>query len=1052
MKRSILIGFACVLLSSVNLTLQAQDRTVTGKVTSAEDGTAIPGVNIVIKGTTVGTATDIKGQYSLAVPESATLVFSFIGLTTEEIAVGNRYIIDVAMRSDIKSLSEVVVTALGIESQKRALGTSVTELAASKIENTRQTNVVNAFSGKVAGVRVQGSNGMVGASSAIFIRGFTTFTGSNQPLFVVDGIPIDNGGGANNLQSGVSNSNRAIDLNPDDIETMTVLKGPAAAVLYGSRAAAGAIIITTKKGKENKKATVDFTSNYNVVEVNKLPDFQNTYGQGSNGLYNPASLDSWGPKIEGQEVINYLGEKETLKAYPNNLKDFFKKGYNFQNSLSFSGGNDKSTYIFSYSNLQEEGIIKNNKLVRNTFKIAATTKLTSKLSAGASATYFNTVSQRTPIGNQQSNPLFRAYFLPRSYNLQGYPYKNTDGSQTYYDTAVDNPYWTVENNMYKDRLDRILANADFKYTFTDWLSASYKIGTDAYILNINAIDAIGTKGNLYSSSSRKGGVFDGNFFNQQTSSYLNITATKNITENIGLSAIVGNEVSVNYTRDQYVSGVEASAPGFGQITSTASYTPYSDITKSRLIGIYGQLEGSFKDYLFLTLTGRNDWSSTFAKGKRSFFYPSAATSFVFSDAIPVFKGSPILTYGKIRANIAQVGRQATAYSTDTYFAKANPSNGYGPNLQFPFRSAQAYSLSNTAGNPDLGPEFTTTREVGTELRFLNNRISLDVAYFNTKSTDIIVNAPLSAASSFTSITRNAGELKSEGWEVALGWTPIKTSEGFTWNIDANWTRIRTTVLKIDPFVSSIFLGGFTSPQTQLQANQPYGVIVGNPLNRDENGNLLITATGTSAGQVTTNSNKVDVIGNPNPDWTGGLTNTFSYKGLSLSFLLDFRKGGDIISRNIRDVRFRGVVKETGDRERTYIIPGVLRDPNNNADGTPKALLNADGQPVPNNIEISAQQYWTSLYNTQGEAIVFDASWIRLRELSVSYSLPKSLLEKTPFGRLELTATGRNLFLYAPNYPHFDPEVNSQGASNSQGFEFNTLPQTRTYGILLRATF
>jgi TonB-linked SusC/RagA family outer membrane protein len=1046
MKKSLLTCFAL----AVAFYSFAQERIVTGKVTSTEDGSALPGVNVILKGTTTGTATDADGKYSLPVEGSgAVLTFSFIGLESKEIPVGDRTILDVTLAMDITQLSEVVVTALGIESEKRSIGTSIGQVTAGQIADTRQTNVVNSLTAKVAGVRVQGSSGMVGASSSIFIRGFTSFTQSNQPLFVVDGIPIDNGGGGNNLQTGVTNSNRAIDLNPDDIESMSILKGPAAAVLYGSRAVSGAIIITTKKGSNRQKNTVNFTSNYNIVEVNKLPDYQNTYGQGNNGLFDPSAFDSWGPKIEGQTVTNYLGQPETLTAYPNNVKDLFKKGSNFQNSISFSGGSEKSNFIFSYSNLKEDGILKNNHLNRNTFRVTANTQLTKKLSAGASATYFNTASQRTPIGNQQSNPLFRGYFLPRSYNLANYPYKNPNGTQSYFDTSTDNPLWSIENNTYKDRVDRIMANFNIGYDFTDWLTLNYKLGTDAYIQNIKAIDGIGTIGNGYTSSAQTGGTQDQNYYVQQTSSYLNLTANKTFGD-FTTSFLLGNEINQSYTRDQGVTAVGASVNGFQQVTSYTTYTPFNRINKRRLVGIYGQATVGYKNFAFITVTGRNDWSSTFAKGKNSFFYPSVNGSFIFSDAFPVIKENNFFTFGKLRASVAKVGREATLYATDTYFGKSNPNNGFGPQIVFPFRTQQGYSLSNDAGNPNITPEFTTSSEIGTELRFLQDKISLDFAYFNTHSTNIILSAPTSVTSGFATQTRNAGELKTNGFEVTLGITPVKTAN-FSWDISANWSRIRNNVIKIDPLVTAIFLGGFTTPQTQLQAGQPYGVIVGNPLNRDANGNLLITSVGAGAGQPTTNTAAINVIGNPNPDWTGGITNTFNYKGFSLSFLIDVRKGGDIISRNIRDLRFRGVVKETEDRDKTFIMDGVLRDPVNNADGSARALLDGEGNPITNTIQLTAQQYWTSLYNTQGEAIVFDASWLRLRELSLSYSIPKTLLSKTPFGSAQLVLTGRNLFLYAPNYPHLDPEVNTQGVSNSQGLEYNTLPQTRTYGVLLRVT-
>jgi TonB-linked SusC/RagA family outer membrane protein len=1034
---------------AVALISYAQQRTVTGKVSSTEDGTPLPGVNVILKGTTTGTATDSDGKFAVEIPASGgSLVFSFIGLESKEIEIGDRSIVDVSLALDITQLSEVVVTALGIESQKRSIGTSVSQLSSDKIADTRQTNIVNALTGKVAGVRIQGSSGMVGASSSIFIRGFTSFTQSNQPLFVVDGIPIDNTGGGNSLQTGVTNSNRAIDINPDDIESMSVLKGPAAAVLYGSRAVAGAIIITTKKGKSNQKNTVSFTTNYNVVEVNKLPSYQNTYGQGNSGMFDPTAFDSWGPKITGQTVKNYLGQDEVLTAYPNNVKDLFKKGSNVQNSISFSGGNDKSNFVFSYSNLGEDGILKNNELKRNTFRVTGNNQLTKKLNVGASATYFNTRSQRTPIGNQQSNPLFRGYFLPRSYNLANYPYQNPNGTQSYFDTSTDNPLWTIQNNTYKDRVDRILANFNVGYDFTDWLSLNYRLGTDAYLQNIKAVDAVGTIGNGYTASSSTGGTQDENYYVQQTSSYLNLTADKKFGD-FSTNILLGNEVNQSYSRDQGVIGSGAAVNGFEQITSYTTYTPFNSLSKRRLIGVYGQATVGYKDFAFVTVTGRNDWSSTFAKGKNSFFYPSVNASFIFSDAIPSLKSS-IFTSGKLRASTVKVGREAPVYATDTYFGKGAPSNGFGPQLLFPFRNQQGYTLSNTAGNPNLTPEFTTSSEIGTELAFWENKVTLEAVYFQTHTTDIILSAPTSVTSGFSTQQRNAGELKTNGIELTLGVTPIR-SGNFSWNINANWTRIRNNVIKIDPLVNAIFLGGFTTPQTQLQSGQPYGVIVGNGFNRDDNGNLLITSVGSGAGQPTTNTSVVKVIGNPNPDWTAGITNTFNFKGFALSFLVDIRKGGDIISRNIRDLRFRGVTKETANRDQTYVVEGVLRDPVNNADGSARALLDAEGKTVPNTIALTAQQYWTSLYNTQGEAIVFDASWLRLRELSLSYSLPKSLLSKTPFGSASLVLTGRNLFLYAPNYPHLDPEVNTQGVSNSQGFEYNTLPQTRTYGVLLRLT-
>ena len=1046
MKDFLLLSFSFVLVLNV---AQAQERTVSGKVTSSEDGSVLPGVNVVLKGTTNGTVSDSNGSFKLSIPGGdGTLIFSFIGFLTQEVSVGDRSVVDVSMGPDVTQLSEVVVTAFGIESEKRALGTSIAQLNADKFADTRQTNIVNSLTAKVAGVRISSTNGMVGSSSSIFIRGMTSFTQSNQPLFVVDGIPIDNTGGGNALQTGVSNSNRAIDLNPDDIESMSILKGPAAAVLYGSRAVSGAIIITTKKGSNKSKNTVEFTSNFNVVEANKLPSYQNTYAQGDNGVYNPTSLNSWGPKATGQTVTNYLGGPETLKIYPNNVHDIFKQGSTVQNSINFKGGSDKANFIFSYSNLKEDGILKNNNLERNTFKLAGNSQLTKKLSIGASATYFNTVSHRTAQGNQLSNPLFRGWFLPRSYNLGNYPYQLPNGSQSYYD-AVDNPLWTIDNNTYKDRVDRVLANFNVGYDITDWLNVNYKLGTDFYTQNIKAVDAIGALGTAYTGANQTGGTQDENYYNQVTSSYLNITAKKNFGD-FSTNFLLGNEITQTYTRDQGTIATGAAVNGFPQISSYTTYTPFNTETKRRLIGVYLQATVGYKNWLYMTLTGRNDWSSTFAPGKNSYFYPSVTTSFVFSDAFPALKDNSWFSFGKIRANIVKVGREAALYNTDTYFGKSNPGSGFGPNIVYPFRNQIGYTLSNAAGNPNVTPEFTTSSEIGTELRFFRDRLSVDFGYFETHSTGILLNAPTSVASGFSTQYRNAGELKTNGFELTIGANVIKSGD-FSWNMSLNWARIRNNVITIDPLVTSIFLGGFVTPQTQLQAGQPYGVIVGNPLNRDANGNLLITSVGAAAGQVTQNGSLVSVIGNPNPDWTGGMTNTFSYKNISLSFLLDVRMGGDVISRNLRDLRFRGVAEETGNRDNTYVIKGVLRNPVNDVNGNPQALLGSDGNPIQNTIALTAQQYYTTLYTNQGETIVFDASWIRLRELSLTYNIPKAILSKTPFGSAAIVFTGRNLFLYAPNYPHLDPEVNAQGVNNSQGFEYNGLPQVKTYGVLVRFT-
>ncbi|MCC5930258.1 MAG: SusC/RagA family TonB-linked outer membrane protein [Cyclobacteriaceae bacterium] len=1041
MKRILLI--CAIALFAFNPEVWSQERTITGMVSAEQDRSPVPGVNVILKGSTTGTVTDIDGKYSLSVPQTGgVLVFSFIGLATEEVAIGNQTVINMVMTADIRQLTEIVVTALGVEREAKALGFSVTQIENKELVQGRATNLANSLTAKVAGLRVQGSNGMVGSSANIFIRGFTTFSGSNQPLFIVDGIPISNAGGANALQNGVSNSNRAIDINQDDIESISVLKGPAAAVLYGSRAAAGAIIITTKKGKADgeKKNTVTFTSNVNLAEANRFPDWQNIYGQGDNGVFSPISINSWGPRAEGQTVTNFRGEEESLMIYPNNIKDIFRTGVNLQNNISLSGASGRSTYFLSYGNLKETGIIDNNELVRNNLAFNGSTQFTEKFRSSINVMYSNNQSVRTQQGNNLANPFFRTWFLPRSYNLQGYPFEGPNGIQrspasasdltpnnTWYGVD-DNPLWSIKNNRYNDNVDRLIGSVSFAYDLADNLVLDYRIGTDTYTETIKRVMARGSRGGA--AAGQTGTIEDNIFTSTETSSYLNLTYDNRFADgNFGFRALVGNEINDRKTVNNGIVGSQIQIVNLDNINNTLVFNPYGTFFQRRLIGVYGDFQLDWKNALFLGITGRNDWSSTFGPDNRSFFYPSVSTSVVISELLPNMQND-VLSFVKFRANYAKVGRESPfTYATDTYFGRSGPVDGFGPSILFPFRDQLGQTYDNTGGNPFLGPEFTSTFEVGTDLRFFEGRISLDVAYFNQRSTDIIFTVPVAGASGFTNVVQNIGESESEGWEVLLNATPVKTSN-FRWDASVNWTRIRNRVLSLAPGVDQITLGGFVSPSTRLIAGQPYGVIFGSVFQRHSSGELLIDGNGL-ANLAPTNQ----IVGDPNPDWFGGITNTFTYKGLSLTTLVDIRVGGDIISRNISDMRRSGAAAETAERDRLYVIDGV------------------DSEGNPNRTQIRAQQYWDNLYGFgRSEFVVFDASWVRLRELALTYTLPKQFIQNTFIGNVELGLTGRNLLLYAPNVPHLDPEVNAQGQSNSQGLEFNALPQTRTYGALLRVTF
>jgi len=1092
MKQSLRI-LITVWLLCIAWSAQAQERQITGKVTSNEDGSSLPGVNVTIKGTSRGTTTDASGSYRISVPDKTVLVFSFVGMVTREVNVGNQTVLNVQLSSDARQLGEVIVTAFGIEKEKKGVGFSQAQLNNAELTVARTTNIANALSGKVAGVRVSGTNGMTGSSSNIQIRGLTTFTQSNQPLFVVDGIPIDNGGGVSgtgmlgnpNSQTGVSNSNRGIDIPQDDIETFTILKGPAAAALYGSRAAAGVVLITTKKGKynANKKNTVQYTGSYNVLEVNRFPDYQNEYGRGTSlnaqgqpvaAFYQPnADQSNWGPIIRGQNVASAyaladrrlfnLPDSVKLAAYPNNLRDMFRQGSNMQHNINFSGATEKTNYYFAYGLLNEVGFLEGNKLDRHSFTANASSQLTNRLTVGSNIQYIYNKSDRSQIGNQLSNPLFRGWFLPRDYDLKNEPFQRPDGSQIYFNNNTDHPYWTLRNNRYSDDRSRLIGNVNATYKLTDWLSYNGRVGTDMFTERRFTVDAIGARGQANHAVQGAGAIGNRSIYRQETSFYNNFSLNRNITDDLSLNVLVGNEINLLNQIDQAVVGNTLATRDFNNINNATNFVPYYEQLRRRLIGVYGNVDLKYKGWANLSLTGRNDWSSTFSKANRSYFYPSVSGSVILSDAISALQDNPdVLSFAKLKGAWARVGREAFLYATDVYFATTNPSDGWGTQIQYPFLGQQGRSLENATGNPNLGPEFTRSWELGTELKFWNDRIGIDLTHFNQRSTDIILSVPVASASGFTNVAQNAGILESRGWEWNLQFTPVRRSD-LKIDIAFNGSRIRNNVIELAPGVNNISLGPFTTAEGRIQKGMPYGVIFANTLLRTPQGQLVINPT---TGLPVPDGRGVQRVGDPNPIWTGGVVTNVSYKGINVNFLFDMKVGGDILSRVINDLRRTGVAAETaalprfdanGQPLRNYTIEGVFGTGTDAAGNViltnrERQALPAGAAPVANDVAITSQQYWSNLYsfNVPGMG-VFDGSWTRLREASVSYSIPKKLLERTPFGNIEIGVNGRNLLLWT-KVPHIDPEVNIGSNQNLQGVEFNTMPQARTFGVFGRLSF
>lgn len=1024
-------------------------RTISGKVTN-DKGAPLQNVSVMVRGTTTGTITKADGTYSLIVPANAkALVFSAVDMSPVEMAIGASTTIDASLKNEDKTMSEVVVTAFGIKKNKKDLGYGVTQLSGTELTQAHTTNISNAIASKIPGVRVSGAGGSFTGSS-ILIRGYTTFTGSNQPLFVVDGIPIDNSGGAFAIQTGVPRSNRAIDLNQDDIESITVLKGASAAVLYGSRAANGVILITMKKGKVGQKGVIQYSTTYQIESVNRFPSLQNEYAQGAGGVFSASTQNSWGPRITGQTVTTAFNpatglsnKTEVLQAYPNNVRDIFKQGMNWQNNISFSGGSDRNSFRFSYGYLKNKGVIENNELIRHNFSLNVSSKINNYLTVTVSGNYSNNASRRTQQGNQLSNPVFKAWFVPRTYDINQ-PYEDALGNQRYLNQVTgveDHPFWTIKNNRYRDEINRFIGSVSLNFRITKWLQADYKVGSDIYSVFQHAYDQIGARGQANTNAGGAGAVREtrNNYRSLGSNGYF--TANKRV-KNWSGTLIAGTEFNQVYSNASQMDGKGVIVRDFEQLSNTTTFSPAPSFgsSKTRLLALYGDLSISFKSVFSISGTIRNDWSSTFKIGNNSYLYNGIGASLNITEMFPKLKGK-IIESIKIRGNVASVGKAGDfIYGTDSYFGGAGSADGFGPSITYPFNSIQAFTLSNAAGDPKLGPEFTKNREIAAELSFFKNRLTIEVTRYKQTSRNLIFSAGVSATTGITSQIRNAGSLTNNGVELGVGIMPIK-SKSFNWNINLAYTQFKAIVNSLAQGLTNISISGFVTPNTRLVVGEEYGLIYGTAYVRDPSkGNKMVVGLNGLPLATATNVR----IGNANPKYVLGITNTMTFNALSISFLMEYKEGGDLYSRNIRDIQSNGVGKETAEFPR-YDAAGVLQRP------YLFDAVYANGQP--NTTFVSAEQYYgNSGKFVAAEGFIFKTSWFRIREASVSYTLPADFLRRTPFSNASLNVFGRNLYMHTPFYPHLDPEQNVQGIANAGGIEFNALPQTRTVGVGLNLSF
>ena len=1057
MSLSVLCAFASVF---------AQDRVVSGRITALDDGTPLPGVNVVLKGTTSGTVTNVDGAYSLSVPnEGGTLVFSFIGLATRELEIGSRSVIDIQMAQDVTQLSEVIVTAVGIEREKKALGYAVTEVSGDQVQLKAESDVIRTLTGKIPGVNIQGSSGAPGASTNINIRGNSSVLGNNQPLFVVDGIPFDNTviETQNVLISGAPYSNRALDIDPNDIESISVLKGAAASALYGSRAANGVILITTKSGRGSrdgrKGLEVTFRTSHTVEEVAGIPDFQNKFGQGGttgggSGTFSNAFFGSWGPGLNDiDSVTDWQGNRVPFETFPNNIKDFFETGYNQEYSVSVAGGGANSNVGVTASYSNTDGFIPNSELERTNIKVGANTRLQNGLYVGGNLSYSYTTQQGPPTGGGgvvRSGFSTQLWYMPRSYDPYRYPFIDEDNQDNHYRAGEDHPLFSAFANPFFSQVSRIFANTSLGYDINDWLTVSYKIGIDTYNQQNRQV---------FSPSSQfapAGNITIDDYFFRSVESNLLLTFNRELSQDFNLRVTLGHNINQRQGRRQIISGTGVTVFGIDDITNAQNVVPITPVPppqfKRRLMGVFMDASLSYRDYLILGVTARNDWSSTLPVGDNSFFYPAGTLSFIFTDAFNL--SSNVINFGKLRVAYGRVGNDAPVYSTQEVLYQ---NGSYGTTLTaltFPFNNQPGLTVQDQLGNTTLTPEFTTEVEVGAELQFFNNRIGLDVTYFDRSTTDQIFTVNRAPSSGFFQTITNAGEVTNKGWEIGLNLTPIQLSNGFTWNVFGNFTKIENRVESLIEGVERISVprngANFSTFGTFAVAGEDYGIIQGSAAATDSLGNRLIDPT--TGYYIETPDNTI-TIGNPNPDFILGVTNTFSYKGIQLSFLIDWKEGGDLFAATISDMRGRGVLEETATgnvRQQSFVLPGVLGDVNN--PGTP--LTNEAGNLIPNNVAIDANDYfWRTSSNAPDEFNVYDATVIRLREVSVGYTLPSSLLQNVFLGSATINFVGRNLWFNAPNLPNgYDPETNGRGAGNGQGMEFAYVPNARRYGVTLQLTF
>ncbi|HET7322135.1 MAG TPA: SusC/RagA family TonB-linked outer membrane protein [Longimicrobiaceae bacterium] len=1018
--------------------------TIQGTVVDATTRQPLVGARVTVQGTVLSAASDAQGHFRLTgVPAgSQTVRAEMLGYTTADAAVtvqsGATVTTDFSLSQSALQLQGLVVTALGIERQQRSLGVATEQVSGQELSAARDPNLVSALSGKVAGVTITNSN-TAGGSARIVIRGAGSLTGNNQPLFVVDGIPVDNSApglsGATGYNA-IDYGNTIQDLNPSDIESISVLKGPNAAALYGSRAANGAVIITTRNGAGVQGGQVQASMNVSFETPLKLPDYQNLYGQGHDGEYSYVNGrgsgvfddmdESWGPRLDGRLIPQFFsgGQAVPWVAHPNNVRGFFETGRTVNTNASFATNGERGNARLSVSNLTGDGMYPGFGQRRTTLALNGTANLSSKLRAEASAQYINSDAHDRPAqGYGEFNPMWQFLWFGRQVDIskEKETLRNEDGSQFHWNNRwSNNPYFNVYENHNADKRDRVIGSASITYDFTPWLRGMVRSGTDWYQTNRRTTYAAGTLG--LGSGGENGSFGEDNIFNQETNTDFLLTATLPKLRDFAVTLNGGGSRRDNSYRSNSVYAQSLVVPGLydlGNAASTPSLDDWREAT--RVNSLYAFANIGYRDFLYLDVTGRNDWSSTLPAGNNSYFYPSVAGSLIFSELTHI----PGISYGKLRASWAQVGNDADVYQlVDPYLADT------------PFDGVPRYTASNRLRNFNLKPEMTRSWEVGTELAFLDDRLGVDATYYHKVTSNQIIPIQISPMTGFTERMLNAGEISNRGVEMMVNATPVRLANGLEWNVTANYGKNTSRVDELYGDLENIVLGTYYGVSVEAHVGEPYGAMYGRKYVRDSQGRIVVGSNGIP---LNSSANPNGYLGKYDPDWTGSLNNELRFHGLGLNVLLDTRQGGSIYSLTNSYGRRSGVLatslpgREKSADQKDYVVPGV------------KVV---DGDTVPNDIPVRAQDYHRSLVNIR-EEFTYDASFVKLREVRLGYDLPGRFARRAGVGSMKVSLVGRNLMLWT-DVPNIDPET-AFNASNVQGFEYSQMPSARSIGFNIVVT-